>query len=66
MPQFSQNNAKNDGISKVQFHNTNLALKMPNWATSMPKWATQMPYWATKMLILAICCSIFIAQIVAL
>ena len=36
---------KNDGVFKVRFHNTNLALKMPKWAT--------------KMLKLAKCCSIF-------
>ena len=38
---------KNDGVSKVQFHKTNLALKMPKWATKTPKWTT--------------CCSKFVA-----
>ena len=32
-PKFSQHTAKNDGVFKVQFHNTNLALKTPKWAT---------------------------------
>ena len=40
---------KNDGVFKVQFHNKNLALKMPKLATKMPKWAT-------KMLEQATCC----------
>ena len=50
-PKFSQHNAKNDGIFKVQFHNTNLALKNPKWMTLTPKWAT-------KMLKLATCLSL--------
>ena len=33
-PKFSQHNAKKDGIFKVQFHNTNLALKMPKWVNT--------------------------------
>ena len=37
MPKCSQHNAKNDGVFKVQFHNTNLALKTPKWETKMPK-----------------------------
>ena len=32
-PKFSKNIAKNDGVLKVQFHKTNLALKTPKWAT---------------------------------
>ena len=41
MPKFSQHNAKNDGVFKVQFHNKNLALKMPKWVTKMQNWATK-------------------------
>ena len=54
MPKFSQHNAKKDGVFKVQFHNKNLAFKMPKWVAKMPKWAT-------KMLKLVTCCSIFVA-----
>ena len=46
---------KNDGTFKFQFHNTNLALKMPEWATIMPKWEE-------KMLQLATCFLIFVAK----
>ena len=55
---FHNKAPKNDSIFKVQFHNTNFALKMPKWATIMPKWAT-------KMLELATCCQksgVFIAK----
>ena len=54
-PKFSQHQPKNDDIFKVQFHNTNLALKTLKWATILPKWAT-------IMLKLATCCSIFVAK----
>ena len=50
--------SKNDGVFKVQFHNTNLALKTPKWATIKPKWTT-------KMLKFATCCKIFVAKKVA-
>ena len=39
-PKFSHITPKNDGVFKVQFHNTNLALKMPKWATKMLHLAT--------------------------
>ena len=60
----------NDGVFKVQFHNTNLALKIQKWywlnywhTCDMIKLslkcsynnATKMPKWATKMLRLATC-----------
>ena len=48
MPKFSQHITKNDGVFKVQFHNTNLALKTLKWATKMQKFAT--------------CCLIFVAK----
>ena len=51
MPKFSQHNPKNDSVVNVQFHNTNLALKMPKWET--------------KTLKLATCCSLFVAKKVA-
>ena len=54
-PKFSQHIAKEWWVFKVQFHNTNLALKMPRWATITPKRAT-------KMLKLATCCLIFAAE----
>ena len=38
MPKFSQHNAKKDGVFKVQFHNKNLAFKMPKWATKCLNW----------------------------
>ena len=44
-----------NGVFKVQFHNENLALKMPKLATKMPKWAA-------KMLKLVTCCSILVAK----
>ena len=53
-PKFSQPNAKNVGVFKVQFYYMNFALKMPKLATKMPKWAT-------KMLKLAPFCSKFVA-----
>ena len=36
-PKFSQNNAKNDGVFNVQFHNTNLAFETSKWVTKMLK-----------------------------
>ena len=46
---------KYDGVFKVQFHNTNLALRMPKWVTKTLKWVT-------KMLKLATSCPIFVAK----
>ena len=53
MPKFSQHNDKNDGVFQVQFHNTNLALKIPTWVTVTPKWATKMLKLATSCIIFA-------------